>query len=181
MPRLEAEDQWRIYVHDYLSTRVTVGVRKEEVNFPAMRRSMRTMLNTGSTSASVATTDEAGAATGRRFDMVRAKESLNFRIAVGSLEVAFNPGDEEYWSQIQSARENAPEGIEEAVESPAHRVEEVQDHYAMNNGLMKGLSKEDVEGKNGTFVALLKDEPGASAVAAGVGGNVDEDKEMEDA
>ncbi|KAF4555812.1 Sin3a C-terminal domain-containing protein [Elsinoe fawcettii] len=141
-----AEDVWRVYVNDFLSTSPTHGTPMELVSLPILKRNIKA-------AASVDTTgeDEEGQALARRYDFVKAKEQLEFKIAVGDLKLGFTPENDEYWHQMLQARTGGKKGIEAAEETVHHRDETVAEKFKMNNEGMKGLSKEDVEGKNEQF------------------------------
>lgn len=157
-----AEDVWRVYVNDFLSSAPTHGTPMDMIALPVLKRNIKQM-----ESDSAGVNDEEGEANiGRRFDLVRAKEQLEFKITVGDLKLAFTPDNDEYWHQPYNARVGGRKGIEEVEESVRYREEKVDEKYRMNNAGMKGLSKEDVEGKNEEFRKVCEGE-GAAGTSGG--------------
>ncbi|PNS20411.1 hypothetical protein CAC42_5861 [Sphaceloma murrayae] len=141
------EDVWRIYVNDFLSTAPTHGTPMDVVSLPLLKRNMKRV----ESEAATAGDEEPEANMGRRFDLVRAKEQLEFRISVQEFKLMFSPENEEFWQQPASARAGGKKGLDEAEETQRFREERIDERYRMNNEGMKGLSKEEVERKNGDF------------------------------
>jgi len=84
-------------------------------------------------------------ALGRRFDLVRAKEGLDFRIAVDDMKLWFHKDRHEFWSQPQLVRESGKEGADDADDEAQHRGDVLQDTFVLNNAIMKDRSKESVD------------------------------------
>lgn len=110
----------------------------------------------------------------KRWDMSVTKEDNSFRISVSQLKLYFQPLGEEYHYLPLNVRDAGKEGVDEADAAARHREENVQDNFIINNNGMKGLSKEDVEGKNEGFKKIVLE----GGVV--VGGERDQDSEMED-
>ena len=169
--RLEEEDAWRVYVTDYLSTAPTTGTRMSAVRTSVLRRNLSAASQVGTNTPSVASDDPPNPLA-RRFDLVKAKENLEFKISIEDRKIFFDKEKAEYFIQPALAREGGKEGSEDAEATDRYRDDTLTDTQVINNGAMKGLSKEDVEGKNRTYAALL---------AGGVsGGDVDKDNKMEE-
>ena len=111
--------------------------------------------------------------TGRQYDILPHKEGLGFKIAVNDYKLFFTINDDEYWHQPFSARSGNKSGADDARELVSHRDEAIQDKFVMNNGSMKDLSQDDVQGKKGAFLKMVQE--GAPVVSNG------DDLAMEDA
>lgn len=160
--KLLLEDAWRVYVTDFLSTAPTIGTQIDQVHMSIMRRNMRIMTKNGTITPAFGA-DEEPSPFMRRFDLVKAKEGLEFKIAVEDLGIFFDINKDEYFSQPAPAREGQKAGVDDAEAATHAREDALQDSFVMNNDAMKGLSKEDVEGRYESFGALVK----GGAAAAG--------------
>jgi len=177
--RLMAEDAWRVYVSDYLNAGATHGAPLGQINIPLLRRNARVLSKNGTVEATYgaeALDEQAADDLGRRFDLVRARESLEFKLGISDFRIHFKKESDELFSQPYGVRVGGVEGVEEADEVLRLRLESVQDNVVMNNDAMKGLSKEDVEGKNAAFKSILDSDGEVSSK----GGDV-ADAAMEDA
>lgn len=126
--RLMAEDIWRVYVTDYLGTGPTHGSPIELVSIPVMKRNVRVLSQNGAIDPHRPTNSEGddaeGGASNRRFDLVRAKEALEFKIAVENLGLHFNRSSEEYFHQAPRVRSGGKDGAVEAEATAKHRYSE---------------------------------------------------------
>ncbi|KAG8624101.1 hypothetical protein KVT40_009077 [Elsinoe batatas] len=163
-----AEDVWRVYVNDFLSTSPTHGTPMELISLPVLKRNIKTAGTANGTAEG-----EEDESLARRYDFVKAKEQLEFKILVGDLKLAFTPENDEYWHQMLQARAGGKKGIEGADEAVHYRDETVAEKFTMNNEGMKGLSKEDVEGKNELF-RKMADGEAQEGGAEGEGEKMDE-------
>jgi len=189
--RMLTEDQWRVYVTDYLSTGPTHGTPLDSVALPVLKRNLRllsgedgadaptdsnnttTTANNGSGSGSV-TNPSASSDPARRYDAVRAKEALEFKVAVGDYKMQFQANSDEYWHQPAGARAGLGRAAQEigagtrmAEETARHRDEGVKDGFVVSNGAIRQLSKGEVEGREEEFRRLRE----GGAVGVGDGGN----------
>ena len=89
-----------------------------------------------------------------RFLGAKNDERLILRIAVNSYHPLFQPGTYEGFFEDLRQREGGAEGVKEAEETRVVREESVREGFVMNNLGMKGLSKEEVEGRNEGFARL---------------------------
>ncbi|KAF2154652.1 hypothetical protein K461DRAFT_238036 [Myriangium duriaei CBS 260.36] len=146
-----AEDAWRVYVADFLSSAPTHGTPMDLVSVPVLKRNIRALQNES------AVEDEEGAESiKRKFDIVRAKEALDFKISVGDYKITFQSNCDEFWHQPFRARVGGKEGINAAERAQSHRDEKVKDALVVNNEATKGLSKEEIDVKNEEFGKLSK-------------------------
>lgn len=135
-----AEDAWRVYVADFLSSAPTHGTPMDSVSVPVLKRNIRALQNEG------ATEEEDGAeSVKRRYDYVRAKEALEFKISVGDYKLSFQTNCDEFWHQPFRVRAGGKDAIQEAEESQKHREQKVQEELVTSNEANKGLSKEDLD------------------------------------
>jgi len=164
--RMTVEDKWRVYLAEYLSTGPTHGAPLGHVPLPTLKRNVRVLSKDGTITPSYSGNIPADTLMtgefGRRYDLVRAKENLEFRISVGNYKLCYQINSDEYWHQPYAVRVGGKEGAEEAMNTFGYRFDRVKDALVMNNSAMKGLSKEDVEGKNEEW-RKLRDE-GISAL-----------------
>lgn len=151
--RMILEDAWRVYVADFLSVAPTVGAPIDQVHLSILPRNIRVM---SKEMTSTSGTEEEVDAFGRRFDIVKAKEGLDFKVAVEDLGIFFDINKDEYFVQPTTARDGPRTAVEDSESATHHRVDALQDTFVMNNDAMKGLSKDDVEGKNEGFGSLVK-------------------------
>lgn len=170
MSTLEEEDLWRVYITNFTRLASTPGVPRLPRPNGALRRNLRTM-----GVPAIDTAEERSGEWRKRWDQSVTKEDNSFRISVSQLKLYFQPNGEEFHYLPLSTRENGKEGVEEADMTARHRSEHVQDNFIINNDGMKGLSKEDVEGKNEGFKKVIS-EGGVTVGSA----EQDEDSEMED-
>lgn len=154
--RLEIEDAWRVYVNDYLSLAPTIGVDIDKVHLSLLRRNLRIMTNDGTINPSFGI-EESNSESGRRYDLAKARESLEFRISVEDAKIYYQVNSEESWQQPFAVREGGKQGVEDSVKTSAVREEGFQDSYVRNSTAMVGLSKADVEGKNESYGIMVKD------------------------
>lgn len=153
--RLMAEDAWRVYVTDYLATSPTTGVPINEVRSPILRRNIRN-INADGTTYNASIDDPATSLFTRQFDLVRAKEALEFKIAVEDMKLHFTVQCSESWSQPNGARTGGQMEVEESEGSQHHHADGVQDRFVRINDAMKGASKENVESRNEAFGGVVK-------------------------
>ncbi len=162
-----AEDAWRVYVADFLSSAPTHGTPMGSVSVPILKRNVRTLQKD-----STAGDDEDGAESiKRKFDIVRAKEALDFKISVGDYKLTFQSNCDEFWHQPLEARVGGKTGIDESERSRTHRDETVMERLVRNNEATKGLSREEIEGKNKEFGTLSQ---GGGGEAQDKGDKMDE-------
>ena len=164
------EDLWRVYVTNFLKLAPTPDVPSTRRR-PVMHRNLRQINVDPNTMNSEERSDEYR----RLFDSSISSEGLEFRVAVEFYRMYFVKNTEEYAYQPAAIRSGGKEGVEEADSTARYRSDRSQDTFVINNAAMKGLSKEDVEGKNSGFSALVKE--GGVTVSSGA---LDEDEEMED-
>lgn len=157
--RMLDEDAWRVYVNDFTGVTPTTGAPQDQVKQSILKRNVR-----------AATAGDNIEAYGRRYDLVNAKEALEFRISVHEYKLQFIRGNDEFWYQPESARDMGKEGAEEALRAAERRNDAVRERFVMNNDAMKGLSKEDVEKANQNVAERAKngwDQKAGSAAQEG--------------
>ncbi|KAI4716895.1 hypothetical protein E4T48_06933 [Aureobasidium sp. EXF-10727] len=164
------EDLWRVYVTNLLKLAPTPDVPATRRR-PVMHRNLRQLNVDPSTINSEERSDEYR----RLCDSAISSEGLEFRVAVEFYRMYFVKSTEEYAYQPAAIRSGGKEGVEEADSTARYRSDRSQDTFVINNAAMKGLSKEDVEGKNSGFGALVRE--GGVTVSSG---SADEDEEMDD-
>lgn len=164
--KLLEEDRWRVYVSAY--TRLPATDDKLRSKRPYLVRSLRPLID-----PSLDNTEDRPDEWRKRFHQSASDEKLLLRISIPQYKLIFERNTEEYSYQPLAVRENGKEGPEEAESSVMHRAEQAQDMLVINNSAMKGLSKEDVEGKNEFFGRIVKE---GNVVV----GETSEDSEMED-
>ena len=175
--RLIAEDTWRVYVSDYLNTSPTHGAPLSQVNLPMLKRNIRVLSKDGTIEATYgaeAMDEQAAEDLGRRYDLVRTKESLMFKLGVSDLKIHFQRENDEFWHQPYSVRVGGREGGEEAAGTFKYRDEGVQERSVSENSTTRELSKEDIAGGNAAFDRIME------GVESGDGGEP-ADEAMEDA
>ena len=173
---MEQVDRWRVYINDFVSRAPTHGAPISEVALPVLKRNVRVLSKRGTVTpafSGIVSNGEHTDETGRHYDILPHKEGLGFKIAVNDYKLFFTINDDEYWHQPSAARGGKKEGASDARELVLHRDEAIQDKFVMNNGSMKDLSQDDVEGKKGAFLKMIQD--GAPVIASG------DDLAMEDA
>lgn len=80
----------------------------------------------------------------------------------------FDPGTEDWWVHGDRVRARGREGVEVAREERKGRFEE---RFVMNNGWMRGLSKDEVDRKKEEYRRWIRDGPvGGAGVGAGAAG-----------
>ena len=164
------EDLWRVYVTNLLKLAPTPDVPATRRR-PVMHRNLRQLnIDPGSIYS-----DERSDEYRRLCDSAVSSEGLEFRVAVELYRMYFIKNTDEYAYQPAGIRSGGKEGVEDADLTARYRSDRSQDTFVINNAAMKGLSKEDVEGKNSGFSALVRE--GGVAVSSGP---ADEDEEMED-
>ena len=164
--KLLEEDRWRVYVSAY--TRIPPTDDKLRVKRPFMTSSLRPLID-----PSYDNTEERSDEWRRRFQQSVSEEKLVLRISIPQYKLIFERNTEEYHYQPLAIRDNGKEGAEDAEASTMHRADQAQDTLVINNHAMKGLSKEDVEGKNEFFGRVVSE--GGIMV-----GDSSEDSEMEE-
>ncbi|KAI5200141.1 hypothetical protein E4T39_05880 [Aureobasidium subglaciale] len=163
------EDLWRVYVTNLLKLAPTPDVSATKRR-PVMHRNLRQLNVDPSTINSEERSDDYR----RLVDSAVSSEGLEFRVAVELYRMYFIKNTEEYAYQPASVRSGGKEGVEEADFTARYRSDHSQD-TAINHAAMRGLSKEDVEGKTSGFHTLVTE--GGVTVSSG---SADEDEEMED-
>ena len=109
-----------------------------------------------------------------RFLTANNDESLTLRIAVNNLHPLFQPGTAEGFFEDLRQREGGEEGVKEAEEMRGLREEGVREGFVMMNAGMKGLTREEVDGRNEGFGRLVAGEAEAEAEGKGEKMEVDE-------
>lgn len=160
-----AEDMWRVYVTDFLGTGPTHGSPIEMVSVPLMKRNVALLCKDDQVTTNVAGDEGSklssaqSASTGRRIDLVRAKESLEFKIAIEDLGLHFNANSEEYFHQPVSVRIGADErAIKDAEATVEHRAED----------LANGKLESDLAARAKAKANAQRDELFASMVSSAV-------------
>ncbi|KAL1296692.1 hypothetical protein AAFC00_000168 [Neodothiora populina] len=152
---LEA-DRWRVYVSQYIRLPSTEDVRLTKR--PYLSANLRPLME-----PNLDNTEDRTDEWLRRYEQGTYDDKLVLRISVQQYKLMFERNTEEYYYQPLAVRENGKEGAEEAEATVSYRAEQLQDTLLINNSAMRGLSKEDVEGKNEAFAQLVKDGPGNDA------------------
>lgn len=130
----------------------TIGVSELASRLPILKKNLRPYTVNGADTPTT-TADELS---GRRYDLVSAKENLEFRISVNELRLQFVRGNDEFWYQDEPVRSLGKEGAEEAEKVLGIRTEKTREDCVMNNEAMRGLSREKVEGKNAAWRDLVE-------------------------
>lgn len=164
------EDLWRVYVTNLLKNAPTPDVPQMKRK-PVLAKNFRQM----NIDPNAAQPEERSDEWHRRVENSIASEQLVFRVAVETYRMYFIKNYEEYGYQPAAVRSGGKEGVEEADATARYRDDRSQDAFVINNAAMKGLSKEDVEGKNSGFGQMVRE--GGIVVSSGA---MDEDEEMED-
>lgn len=158
------EDKWRVYVSAYTKLAATENVHAKR---PYLISSLKPLLD-----PSLDNTDDRTDEWRRRYEQSASDERLILRVSVQQYKLMFERNTEEYCYQPLAVRESGKEGSDEVEATANHRAEQAQDTLVINNDAMKGLSKEDVEGKNESFGRILQGGDNNDAA--------DDDSEMED-
>ena len=149
--QLMDEDKWRVYLAEYLSTGPTHGAPLGLVGLPVLKRNVRILSKDGTVTPSYSGTLPADALLtgdlGRRYDLVRAKENLEFRISVGNYKLCYQINSDEYWHQPWAVRVGGRAGADEAAQTVAFRADRVGSVLVQNNAAVRALGAEHVEGK----------------------------------
>lgn len=170
---------------DYVGLSPTAGTAHDRTHAAMLRRNVTALgpvtpaLSTIEGAATVPSEMETTARTDgltKRYDLVKAREALEFRLAIEDNKMHFDPSSEESWMQPGGARAGGTPAIEETDAVGPHREDGLQERFVMMSEFMKGLSQEDVEDHNGKFTGLVK----SGGLAAGEAGG-DDDHEMEEA
>lgn len=163
--KLLEEDQWRVYVSAY--TKLPPTEENKNVKRPYLASTLKPLLD-----PSLDNTEDRTDEWRRRYEQSTSEDKLILRISVQQYKLIYERNTDEYYYQPLAIREGGKEGVEDAEASVSHRAEQAQDTLVINNSAMKGLSKEDVEGKNEFFGHIVKD----AATATGES----DDSEMEE-
>jgi len=142
---MSTEAKWSYYVASFVTRDPTEGV---PLSWPFLKRNLPPQL------------DEAEY--NRVFTPQWSAENLTVRICLGSYRVLFDPGTEDWWVHGDRVRAKGREGVEVAREERKGAFEE---KFVMNNGWMRGLSKDEVDRKKEEYRRWIRDGP--AAVAAG--------------
>ncbi|KAK4550250.1 hypothetical protein LTR36_003217 [Oleoguttula mirabilis] len=179
---MDHENRWRSYVTSYQTFEPTDGVPKEHLNVPMLERNMRNMgANPKSlsyppspplqpTDVGAEGTSAANASGGdRAFNRLMAahnEEKLDIRISVNNYKTVFHPGTQEGFSEPLHERGGDQGSIRDAEEDMQHREEVMKDSFLLNNKLMVGMKKEEVEKANEKFARLAGEPSEVRAEAA---------------
>jgi len=128
-----ADDAWRVYINDYIGISPTHGVNVDSVSIPVLKRNVRTMASDITTDTSTTLpnveTDSAEStnisanktSAQRRFDLIKAKEGLEFKVSVGDYKLSFVKEKEEYWHQTFDIRQGGLNGVKLAESTARER------------------------------------------------------------
>ncbi|KAF2716727.1 hypothetical protein K431DRAFT_289187 [Polychaeton citri CBS 116435] len=201
---LDQENRWRYYIASYTSTETTDGIPLKEVDIPFLIRNVHAA---GAdpysnafppppfVTANAADNETLQQRIMDRITTEQSEERLEIRIAVNNYKIVFAPGlanpstsaglDEdakyEVWIARMPERQGGEEGVKEAEECRDFDEDEAKERFVMINPAMRGLRKEDVEGRNEGFTKGVKDGFEVDGVDASgkEGGKVEDGEGME--
>lgn len=104
-----------------------------------------------------------------RFLASKNTEALSLRIAVNNYHPIFTPNTAEAFAMPRDEREGSEGAVKGADETEGERGNLVRERFLLMNEGMKGLSREEVEGRNGGFGSLVGDGDGEKVDGKGVG------------
>ena len=181
----DMEDKWRYYIASYTSLEETEGVPKNDAQKVLMLRNIRALgadpksdrfpplpiAEAAETQDATTDSNEEDKAVGsnlfQRFLTANNDEKLVLRIAINNYHHLFQPGTAEGFFEDWRQREGGAEGIKAAEEVVQVREEQMKEGFLLNLGVMRGLSKVEVERRNEEWTALAE---GREVNGAGVEG-----------
>lgn len=92
-----------------------------------------------------------------RFLASKNSEQLTLRIAVNNYHPIFTPNTAEGFSMVRKEREGGEDGVRGVEGVEGEREGGVRERFLLMNEGMRGLSREEVEGRNGGWSGLVGD------------------------
>lgn len=177
---LGQENAWRYYIASYTSTEPTDGIQDLKLKPVFLLRNITTMgadpksdaypplpvqqsteeVQQDDTNNAEGTVAEAATPADKilgRFLMAKTDENLVMRVAVNNFHPVFQPGTSEGFFEPLAEREGGELGVKEAEETERERDELVKENFVMINDGMKGLSREEVDGRNERFNKMAQE------------------------
>ncbi|KAK3675804.1 Transcriptional regulatory protein sin3 [Recurvomyces mirabilis] len=183
---LDRDNKWRAYIASYSNIDDTDNVPRSALHLPFLLRNARSLgLDPKSSSfppsPPLQSSDPDGSAGGSAVDGgmgaggsaaanaaalnerlmnrllgAKSEENLTFRIEVDRYLAKFAPGTHEGWVEPEGERSGGMDGIRGSEGAREERSEVMRERFLMMNGAMKGLSREEVERRNGRFGDLVE-------------------------
>lgn len=178
----DLENAWRYYIASYTSVDDTLAVDRTLLSPVVLLRNLHTIGADPKSEgfplsfASAAPEHEDGAADGavassveptapapasavgakllNRFLASKNQETLNLRVAVNNYRAVFAPNTAEAFLLPRGEREGGEKEVRDARETGVEREVGVRERFVLMNEGMKGLSREEVEGRNGRWAGL---------------------------
>lgn len=134
--RLNTEKRWSYYISSYTSMDPTEGVDAQKVRMPFVKRN---------------TLNEDNEEVNTLHHGVKSAENLIIRIVVDNYTMRFAPATDEYLFHMDAAQSDSQERNIDNETCAKQREEEAMEKLVANNSWMRGLSKEDVDGRKQNF------------------------------
>ncbi len=140
---MTTEAKWSYYVASFVTRDPTEGV---PLSWPFLKRNLPPARDEDDYN--------------RTYTPQHSSDGLIVRICLNSYRILFDPGTEDWWVHSEKVRARGIQGVESKKEERRAGFEE---KFVMNNGWMRGLSKDVVDKKKEGFARWMRDGPGAVA------------------
>ena len=134
---------------------------------------------TASVENNTAGTNDVGDKLLHRFLANKNQETLTLRIAVNNYHPTFQPTTAEAFFMPRKEREGGEAEVKGAEETEGEREAVVRERFVLMNSGMKGLSREEVEGRNKGFGGLVGEGEGKQEGEGEGGEENGEEKDVE--